>query len=44
MNPFGPVNNLPINAYKYMFLMVDNVSRYIMVSFHRNKDQDTFSE
>ena len=44
MDTFGPVNNLPINAYQYMLLMVDNASRCIMVSFHRNKDQDTFSE
>ena len=38
---FGPVNDLPSDADRYMLVMVDSVSRYLMVSTHKNKDERT---
>ncbi len=38
---FGPVNDLPSDADRYMLVMVDSVSRYLMVSTHKNKDEKT---
>ena len=38
---FGPVGALPSDADRYMLVMVDSVSRYLMVSTHKNKDEKT---
>ena len=38
---FGPVNDLPSDADRYMLVMVDSVSRYLMVSTHKSKDEKT---
>ena len=38
---FGPVGDLPSDADRYMLVMVDSVSRYLMVSTHKNKDEKT---
>ena len=37
---FGPINGLPVNQDRYMLLMVDNVSKYIMVTTHSHKDAE----
>ena len=36
-----PVNDLPSDADRYMLVMVDSVSRYLMVSPHKSKDEKT---
>ena len=41
MDIFGPVGDLPSDADRYMLVMVDSVSRYLMVSTHKNKDEKT---
>ena len=41
---FGPVNRVSATTDKYMLLMVDNVSRYIIITTHRNKDSETITE
>ena len=41
LDTFGPVPGMPVGFPKYMLVMVDNVSRYMIVSTHMNKDADT---
>lgn len=41
---FGPVPNRDSMTPKYMLVMVDNVSRFLMTSFHKKKDQHTISQ
>ena len=41
LDAFGPVGDLPSDADRYMLVMVDSVSRYLMVSTHKNKDERT---
>lgn len=44
MDVFGPINHLPQNQDKYMLLMVDNTSRYIIATTHKNKEGNTISD
>lgn len=37
---FGAVQDLPIDSDRYMLLMVDSVSRYIIVSTHKLKNEE----
>ena len=41
LHTFGPVPGIPTSCPKYMLVMVDNVSRFMIVSTHMNKDADT---
>lgn len=34
MNILGPIDHLPVNHDKYMLLMVDNVSKYLICVTH----------
>ena len=38
---FGSVGDLPSDADRYMLVIVGSVSRYLMVSTHKNKDEKT---
>ena len=41
---FGPVNRVSATTDKYMLLMVDNVSRYIIITTHKNKNSNTIND
>ena len=41
LDTFGPVPGMPSGYPKYMLVMVDNVSRYMIVSTHVTKDATT---
>ena len=43
VDTFGPINRLPVGVDRYMLLMVDNASRYLIVSTHTTKNEDTIS-
>ena len=41
---FGPLNKLPQGTDRYFLLMVDTVSRYLIVTTHKSKDEATISK
>ena len=40
---FGPVQDLPVDSDRYMLLMVDSVSRYIVVTTHKSKSEEVIA-
>ena len=41
---FGPLNKLPQGTNRYFLLMVDTVSRYLIVTTHKSRDEATISK
>ena len=41
LNIFGLVGDLPSDADRSLLVMVDSVSRYLIISTHKNKDEKT---
>ncbi|EDO16157.1 Tkp4 protein [Vanderwaltozyma polyspora DSM 70294] len=43
LDTFGPVKPSPNNNYRFMLVMIDNVSRYVIISTHLTKDMNTYT-